>query len=84
MITKRLCRIGRGPFLAKICFSGKLCSFCSFYHILVRQKPFKLRRFKSLLSDIFSKMDVTGDGKITISDFEKLFEDEERLFLDIA
>ncbi|OLP86513.1 hypothetical protein AK812_SmicGene32375 [Symbiodinium microadriaticum] len=35
------------------------------------------KRFKSLLSDIFSKMDVTGDGKITISDFEKLFEDED-------
>jgi len=35
------------------------------------------KRFKSLLSDIFSKMDATGDGKITISDFEKMFEDED-------
>ena len=37
-------------------------------------------RFKDLLSDLFSKMDATGTGKITISEFEKLFEDEERGF----
>ena len=29
-------------------------------------------------------MDATGDGKITISDFEKMFEDEEQLCLGIA
>ncbi|CAE7280670.1 unnamed protein product, partial [Symbiodinium pilosum] len=35
------------------------------------------KRFKDLLSDLFSKMDATGTGKITISEFEKLFEDED-------
>jgi len=40
-------------------------------------------RFRAMATNLFQKMDSTGYGSITISEFEKLFEDEDmQAFLD--
>ena len=52
--------------------------------IVLHVHSFHACRFQKLLRQMFSKLDVDGSGQLTVSQFERLFEDEDRdLRLDV-